>query len=405
MKWFVLTLFLTALVADLYIYRSLIRLRFHSLSAHIAYMVLALITDGAAFAALVLYGAAADRGSAGVTAVMWLVWLFFLALAPKLFYALGGVLDLVTGLIVREKVSIFRWIVLAPASAVVVAMIHGATTGRTQLRVEEVEVVSERVPAAFDGYRIVQFSDVHVGTMLNPEKQIAAMTEKITSLEGDMVVHTGDLVNLTHEELTPEVMEALGRIDAPEGVWSVWGNHDLGFYIKEGTEPTPAENLESMSEKIRAMGWRVLSDRSVWIRRGADSLLLTGLDYPTTRLNGHNNELGGTDYDAAFASAAGSDPFNVVLSHTPVIWDEITSRGRGDVTLSGHIHSMQTKLRLFGRLWSPAQYMYKEWSGKYFIKKVKNHTQYINDGIGCVGYPMRIGAKGEITVLTLKRCE
>ena len=413
MKRFVLILFFAALVADVYIYRSLICPRFRRLRARIAYIVFALLTDGAALAALVLYGAAADRGETGVVVVMWLVWIFFLTFIPKLLYTLGGVIDFSVRLAARRSVVVFRWISVMLAVVVVVVMICGATAGRTRLRVEEVEICSARVPAAFDGYRIVQFSDVHIGTMMRPQRQIARLVEKLNAQGGDMVVNTGDLVNLTHDELTPGVMEIFARLDAPDGVWSVWGNHDLGFYIKEGSELTPRENFELLSNKVREMGWRTLSDRSAWIRRGGDSLLLTGVDYPTTRLNGHNNELGGADLDTAFGSAGtgsaggtGDNPFNVVLAHTPTMWDEITARGRGDVTLSGHVHSMQTKLTLWGKTWSPAQYMYDQWSGKYVSKgDEKNNVLYINDGIGCVGYPMRIGARGEITVITFKRCE
>jgi predicted MPP superfamily phosphohydrolase len=406
MKLLVLILFLAAIVADLYIFRSLIRARFRRASARISYILFAVVTDGAALSALMLYGAAADRGSTGVQVVMWLVWLFFLALVPKLLYMTGDILDGLARLALRRPVRVFRWSGAAVAAVLVIAMLSGATAGRTKLRVEHVEICSERVPAAFDGYRILQFSDVHIGTMLCPERRIERLVETIAAQGADMVVNTGDLVNLTNDELTSEVMNILSRIDAPDGVWSVWGNHDLGFYIKEGAALTPRENFAALSEKVREMGWRTLSDRSAWIRRGGDSLLLTGIDYPTTRLNGHNNELGGADLDTAFGLVGETDPFNVVLSHTPTLWDDITARGRGDLTLSGHVHAMQTKLRILGRVWSPAQYLYEEWSGEYTGgvngKKV---VLYINDGIGCVGYPMRIGARGEITILTLKRCE
>ncbi len=189
-------------------------------------------------------------------------------------------------------------------------------------------------------------------------------------------------------------------------MWGAWGNHDLGFYIRGGAELTPEENFARLSAKVREIGWRTLSDTSAWIRRGGDSILLTGLDYPhDRRLNSHNETLAGADIEAAFAGVEG-DPFNVVLAHTPRLWGRVTERGRGDVVLSGHVHAMQTKLRLGGKTWSPAQYMYDQWSGKYTSGGgQKNSMLYVNDGIGCVGYPMRIGARGEITVITLKRCE
>ena len=406
MKWLVLMLFVAALVADAYIYRGFIVRRFKRVGVRAAYLVFAALTDGVALTALMLYGAAADRGSAGVITVMWLVWVFFLVLVPKILFAVGGVLDRLARLAVRRRVTIFRWTGAAVAAAVMATMVCGATVGRTKLRVEEVEVCSDRVPAAFDGYRIVQFSDIHIGTMLRPEKQLARLVDKINALGGDLVVNTGDLVNLKQEELTAEVMDILATIDTDYGVWSVWGNHDLGFYLKEGGEYSPEENLELLSTKLQLMGWRPLSDSSAWIRHGGDSILLTGLDYPRDpMLNGHNESLAGVDLTAAFEGVEG-DPFNVVLAHTPKLWNGIMAIGRGDLTLSGHVHAMQTRLRIFGKTWSPAQYMYDQWSGKYTLGRgEKKSTLYVNDGIGCVGYPMRIGARGEITVITLKRCE
>ena len=84
------------------------------------------------------------------------------------------------------------------------------------------------------------------------------------------------------------------------------------------------------------------------------------------------------------------------------MWQQIVALGRGDLTLSGHVHSMQFKMRLFGREVSPAQLMYREWSGLY---ENDDKYLYINDGIGYVGYPMRIGAYPEITVIELRKCE
>jgi predicted MPP superfamily phosphohydrolase len=401
-----MALFVAALIADIYIYRCLIATHTRRLLARVLYIVLAVITDGAAFAALMLYGAAAHRVSVGMVAVMWLVWLFLIAFVPKALYTVGGVLDFLAGRLARRRISPFRWLGIVLAVVVMGVMISGVTVGRTQLRVEQVEVCSERVPEAFDGYRIVQFSDLHVATMLHPERQLARLVETVNAQRGDMIAGTGDLVSITHEELTPAAARILARLEAPDGVWSAWGNHDLGFYIRDGSELTPEANLAALSEKVRAMGWRTLSDSSVVIRHGRDSLLLTGLAYPHDRmLNSHNESLAGVDPGAAYRGVEG-DPFNVVLAHTPRLWGEITSAGRGDLTLSGHVHAMQTKLRSGSWLWSPAQRMYDQWSGKYTSGRgQKNSVLYVNDGIGCVGYPMRIGARGEITVITLKRCE
>ncbi len=390
-----------ALFADIYIYRSVICSRFRRLPARIAYIVFALISDGLALSAFLLYSFSAFWASPGVVTVMWLIWIFFLVTFPKLFYTAGGFLDFLVKLAVRRRIVIFRALAVALSVALVVVMICGATTGRSKLRVEEVEICSPRVPVGFDGWRVAQISDVHLGTMCRPEKHIARLAGKIAELSPDMIVNTGDLVNISNLEITPSVEDALSRITAPGGVWSVWGNHDLGFYIRGADSLEIVDNHEGLTTKLSRIGWRTLSDESVWIRRGGDSIVLSGINYPTSRLNGHNNILGGADIPGAFAGIDG-DPFSIVLAHTPLQWREITGTGHGDLTLSGHVHAMQFKVRLFGREWSPAMAMYREWSGEY---AEKNNILYVNDGIGCVGYPMRIGARPEITIFKFKRCE
>ncbi|MDR2890461.1 MAG: metallophosphoesterase [Alistipes sp.] len=433
---------LVAALADVFIYRSVVCLHFRRLPARVAYIFSALVVDGAALSVLGIYGFWGGGSSVGVVTVMWLLWLFILATLPKLLYILGTALDFATRRVLsRRRVTVFRWFFGAASLAIVGVMVYGATVGRTSLKVREVEISSPRIPEGFDGYRVVQISDLHLGTMTNPEKQIADLVARIAELDPDMVVSTGDLVNLAATELTPEIMALLSTLTARDGTFSVWGNHDLGFYLPDGDSQegvSVEENFADLESRVRAMGWRVLSDESVWIRRGdysigggdpvgrgddlaslgdssamkGDSILLTGLDYPRgTHHNGNNSTLAGADIDKAFEGmegieGSGGDPYNIVLAHTPVMWDDVVSRNRGDVTLSGHTHAMQMKLRLFGLVWSPAQYMYEEWSGRYFKGGAKNNMLYVNDGIGCVGYPMRTGdALPEVTLFRLTRCE
>ena len=91
--------------------------------------------------------------------------------------------------------------------------------------------------------------------------------------------------------------------------------------------------------------------------------------------------------------------FNITISHTPQNWDEIRAAGKADLTLSGHVHAMQMKIHLGGKTWSPARWMYPRWSGLY---TEDGKYLYINDGMGYVMYPMRIGAYPEITLITLR---
>ncbi len=383
---------IAALSADGYIYKSVVCWHSKRIAVRVGYIVFAVVSDLGVLAALHIYGA----GDRNIVAIMWMVWAFFLLAVPKLLYLVGGLLDFLIRLVIRRRSVVFRWTMGAAGAVSAVMMVLGATVWRTQLRTTEVEICSPRVSEAFDGYRIVQFSDVHLGTTVSTS-MLERVVDTINDLDPDIVVSTGDLVNIDHSELTDEAAAVLCSIEAP--VYSVWGNHDLGFYIDDYAL-TPQQNLALLTDKVMAMGWHVLSDRSVWIRRGADSLLLTGLDYPSGRAhNGNNDAMAGVDFEAAF---------NIVLSHTPELWGEIYRRNRGDVTLSGHTHAMQMKLSFFGgRPWSLARLMYSYWSGLYVADDVSGRRLYVNDGIGCVGYPMRLGSgvRPELTIFTLKRCE
>lgn len=390
LRWFVLILFFAALAADIYIYRSFVRQRFSGRRIRAAYWIAALTGEAAALVATVMH-----EVSDNTLVMMWLTWLFALMAIPKLLYVLGCGFDYA---IWRSRIGAFRPLFLAVGMAVALVMIWGATMGRTQLRVEQMEICSPRVPEAFDGYRIVQISDLHVGSMVRPDRQLARVIDAVMDLQPDVIVNTGDVVNIDHRELDGQISDILRHAGAPDGVWSVWGNHDLGFYIREGSELTPEANMAQLQAKIDSLGWHTLSDRSEWIHRGADSILISGLDYPhDPMLNSHNARLAGVDISAVYHGIA-DGPFNVVLSHTPKMWDEIRDQGRGDLVLSGHVHAMQMKVGG----WSPARFMYPHWSGKY---SEPGSVLYVNDGIGSVGYPMRIGVRGEITVITLRRCE
>lgn len=144
-----------------------------------------------------------------------------------------------------------------------------------------------------------------------------------------------------------------------------------------------------MVARQRAMGWTVLEDTTVYLRRGADSISLTGLSFdPALRERRHDRDLPGTAIPKAYAGVPDS-LYNIALVHIPQLWEQIVEAGYGDLTLSGHVHSMQLKIRPWGRGWSPAKWIYKHWSGRYDTGR---HTLYVNDGTGYVAYPMRLGA-------------
>ena len=328
-----------------------------------------------------------DNGTGLMYLYMWLFWGWIVTVLPRLaFYVFNFVHLRRTGYVVAAGLTIF--------------FLWGTTWGRTSIRVNEVEIVSDRIPKAFDGYRFVQITDTHVGTIVRPGRELTRLAECINALRPDAVFFTGDLVNIRAGELDERMLTLLRQIEGP--VWSVTGNHDIGTYIKDSVSFPAAAEAREVVARQRSIGWRVLEDTTVYLRRGADSISLTGISFdPALRDRRHDRDLPAPGIAKAFAEVPDS-LYNITLVHLPQLWEQITAMGYGDLTLAGHVHSMQFKIRPWGRGWSPASWIYEHWSGRYDAGR---HTLYVNDGTGYVAYPMRLGAWPEVTLFTLKRCE
>ncbi len=284
------------------------------------------------------------------------------------------------------------------SAAAAAAFVYGMAVTRTDYVINRIEIVSDRLPASFDGYKIVQLSDLHVGTMLRPQRETERIVELCNGTDADMAVFCGDLINIRHSEIGP-VAPALSRLRAADGVYSVTGNHDLGVYVRDTISLPIEENTRRVIAAETALGWRVLDNETVYVCRGGDSVSLTGLSFDRVWAERrHSPDLPASKIAGAYDGVPQS-LFNVTLSHIPQLWDDIVSEGYGDLTLAGHVHAMQMKLRVGGRGVSPAAIRYSRWSGLY---AEHGRNLYINDGIGCVLFPMRVGARPEITVFVLR---
>lgn len=347
----------------------------------------ALATDALPLVSALVGAVSRDNSPAVMTLYMWLIWAWIVTVIPRLLYYVFHFLKLRrTGVVLAALLTLF--------------LVWGTTLGRTRIRVNRVGICSDRIPAAFDGFRFVQFSDAHVGALVRPKRELTRLADTINALHPDAVFFTGDLVNIRSAELDAPTMALLQRIGGP--VWSVTGNHDVGTYIRDSIRfPADAE-ARTVVERQRAMGWCVLEDTTVYLRRGGDSISLTGISFdPALRERRHDRHLPADNLPEIYAGVPES-AYNITLVHLPQLWELVTAAGHGDLTLSGHVHSMQFKIRPWGRGWSPARWIYDRWSGRYDEGR---HTLYINDGTGYVAYPMRLGAWPEVTLFTLKRCE
>lgn len=282
----------------------------------------------------------------------------------------------------------------------VVIFVYGMAVTRTNYEVRRVVIESEKVPESFDGYRIVQISDMHVGNMVCQQQELNEIISICNGLEADAIAFTGDLVDIRYSELSDDVLERLARLKARDGIYSVTGNHDIGVYVKDSISLPPAVSVQKVIEAQRKIGWRVLEDETIHLRRGEDSISLTGISFsPVLQEFRHSAKIPDVAIEKAYDGMA-EGGFNVTLAHIPQLWDVIVSKQLADLTLSGHVHAMQMKLPIGKRGISPSRVKYRRWSGLY---EKDGQWLYINDGVGYVLYPMRIGARPEITLFELKR--
>lgn len=290
---------------------------------------------------------------------------------------------------------------LGGALIVFLAMLYGLTLGWRGLCIVNYDYESPAVPSSFDGYRIAQASDLHLGTMLEHKDFVMRYCDSINALKPDLIVLTGDLVNYQVEELAA-MKSILATLEAPDGVVSVMGNHDyLGYYHWENKADS-IRAIESLRHIQEELGWLLLENEALTLHRGNDSVVVLGLAndgpprFPSLA-------------DKALTRKVAEQPFCIFLQHDPSYFSrEIAplytesaqttttqSQNKSSLTLSGHTHAMQ--LRIFG--WSPAAWFYPEWGGEY---SKGNATLYVSQGIGSVLIPFRLGAWPEINLITLR---
>ena len=269
------------------------------------------------------------------------------------------------------------------------SMLYGSVWGITRFEVKEVEYRSALLPEGFDGYRIVQISDLHLGSWQGNPAPIQRLVDLVNRQHADLIVFTGDLVNQQSHEVDG-FQPILSRLHAPDGVYSILGNHDYGSYYRWPDEQAERDNLAYLIQQQEAMGWRMLNNAHDIIRHRGDSIALIGVE--------NDGEPPFPQYaDLPRAMQGTEGMFQILLSHNPTHWRrEVLPTTRIPLMLSGHTHAMQAIV--FGRSLAPLKY--PEWQGMYYEG---DRALYVNIGIGYVGLPFRLGAWPEVTVLTLRK--
>lgn len=276
-----------------------------------------------------------------------------------------------------------------------IGFIYGMVRGAYKYRVHKVTVPSPNLPEAFNGFKIVQLSDIHTGSFVNTSALSRAF-DIVMQQGADMILFTGDLVNNEARE-TEGFEDIYARLKAPHGVYSVLGNHDYGDYKNDWANGEKKKNMERLKNVQAAAGWRLLLNEHVPIEKNGQTIGLLGIENWGAKM--HFTKYG--RMDLAYEGAE-KYPFKILMSHDPSHWEVEVREKYSDVdlTLSGHTHGMQLGIEIPGVKWSPSQWFYKQWAGLY---KQENQFLYVNRGLGFLGYPGRLGIWPEITVIELKR--
>ena len=268
-------------------------------------------------------------------------------------------------------------------------LIYGSFVGFSELEINRHTYTSPDIPKAFNGYRIVQFSDAHVGSYTDSRKEILQRAvDSINALRPDLIVFTGDLQNVKPEELYSQ-MDILSRLKAKDGVYSVLGNHDYAKYV-DCSEAEKAANCREIVSLEKQLGWTLLQNEHRYIERGKSRIVIAGMEN-----DGDGKNFPQKGNISKTLKGVDNDDFILMLEHDPSSWRrKIIPDGRAQLTFSGHTHKMQ--FSLFG--WCPLSLTGKEVNGWY---NEDEQSLFVSAGLGGL-IPFRFGAPGEVVVITLK---
>lgn len=380
-------LLLILVLPDIYLYRMyIIRLVKKKAVRYLYWIPTLLLLIGVIY---LVYFAHSDLAEKHPNYIGWYAIIFFLIASPKLNFTLCSLIGLPFNKWLHwpKKPFIYAGFILGGLNAMMI--LYGSLFGKTQFEVKEVTYTSTQLPEAFNGYRIVQLSDIHIGSWKGNTQAIQKMVDLVNAQHPDLIVFTGDLVNNRAVELD-EFQSILSGLKARDGVYSILGNHDYGPYYHWKTIREQAENLVELKKREAEMGWKLLNNEHVILKAGNDSIALIGVENegePPFSQHG----------DLPKAIRGTESMFQLLLSHNPSHWRrEVLPASDINLMLAGHTHAMQTRIGNF----SPASLVYPEWAGMY---QEGERSLYVNVGIGYVGMPFRFGAWPEITVLTLRR--
>jgi uncharacterized protein len=301
------------------------------------------------------------------------------------------------------------------------ANLYGVTKGKFAYRLLSEKIKFPNLPEAFHGMKIVQISDLHLGSFNEQFDSVQEGFDLVNSVEPDYIFFTGDMVNNFSDEAEPWI-ESLKGLKAKYGKYSILGNHDYGDYALGEFPDLKAKSFNRLCEIHKEAGFTLLRNENVRLEKDGQQIVLAGSE--NWGLGFHQYG----DMDKTFAGTT-EEEFKILLSHDPTHWQEqvvgLTTEKNNNtevddhrgptrnqplarasrnvaLTLSGHTHGAQFGVELpsLGIKFSPVQLRYKRWGGLY---QEEGKYLYINRGFGFLAFPGRVGMPPEVTLIELQK--
>lgn len=253
-------------------------------------------------------------------------------------------------------------------------MYHVGKKNAQNIQVKEFELHFDHLPPAFDGYKVLHLTDLHLDCLPGIEEVIS---KKLENLHYHSCFITGDyrkkLLGEYDDKVLSPLRDVIASIQAEDGIYATLGNHDTHQVVE------PLEN----------MGVRVLTNESIKLERGDDSIMLTGLDDPHFYFTHHSKTALNTDRES----------FKVALVHSPEMYQEVADQNYA-LYLCGHTHAGQICLPGGFPLIRHLKKGNKLYKGFWNVGQMQGYT---SAGCGVSGLPIRFNSQGEITLFTLRK--
>lgn len=315
---------------------------------------------------------------------------------PKLIFVIIISMLFFTRTMVPEKVSLFIVPIIGLLSGFLpfFVIVYGVFKAVYNFKIYHIKIRFKHLPTQFDGLKIIQISDLHLGGFNYNYKILERAIKLINDLKPDLILCTGDLVNNYAWELRGWD-HVLIKLVAKKGKYAILGNHDYGDYSEWDSTLEKEENLNTIKQFYKKIDFKLLLNQSEIIETNHEKIALIGVENwgnpPFKQYGNLQMALKKTE----------DIPFKILLSHDPTHWsEEVIDKTDIALTFSGHTHGMQMGFHYKKMSWSPIKYKYKHWAGLY---KHNNQYLYVNRGLGWLGFPGRIGMRPEISHIELAK--